>query len=44
MLRKLMFIVLGLTILISNSVFAKVFDKGDEGKIRLVATNDGDGG
>lgn len=40
MLKKLMFVILGLTMLTSQAVFAKVFDKGSEEKIRLVATNE----
>ena len=45
MLKKLIFVVLGLTMLASQAAFAKAFEKGDEEKIRLVATTSGtDGG
>ena len=40
MFKKLIFVILGLTMLTSQAVFAKVCDKGSEEKIRLVATNE----
>ena len=40
MLRKMIFIILRITLVMSKSTFAKIFDKGSEEKIRLVANND----
>ena len=41
MLKKLIFVILGLTMLASQAVFAKAFERGNEEKIRLVATTSG---
>ena len=40
MSKKLVFIILGVTLVVSKAAYARIFDKGSEEKIRLVANND----